>query len=73
MHVSVVNDTIVITMAGTSYSVTYYKRDDPWLLTSDTARDELRARLTNGKSQQQARLPQYPPDCSVGTFVVHPS
>jgi hypothetical protein len=30
VQVSVLDDTIVVTMPGTSYSVTYHKRNDPW-------------------------------------------
>ena len=32
VQVSVVADAIVVTTSGTSYSVTYRKRDEPWLL-----------------------------------------
>jgi len=40
VQVSVVNDAIVVTMPGTSYSVTYRKRDEPWLLASDIREDK---------------------------------
>jgi len=39
VQVSVVNDAIVVTMPGTSYSVTYRKRDEPWLHASDIRDD----------------------------------
>ena len=32
-------DTIVVTMPGTSYSVTYRKRDEPWTAANDKARE----------------------------------
>ena len=32
-------DTIVVTMPGTSYSVTYRKLNDPWLLASNIRDD----------------------------------
>jgi hypothetical protein len=35
LHVSVVDDAIVVTMPGTSYTVTYHKRDEQWLVASD--------------------------------------
>jgi hypothetical protein len=40
VHVAVVNDAIVVTMPGTSYSVTYRMRDEPWLLASDIRDDK---------------------------------
>jgi hypothetical protein len=40
VQVSVANDAIVVTMPGTSYSVTYRKRDEPWLLASDIRDDK---------------------------------
>ena len=40
VRVSVVNDAIVVTMPGTSYSVTYRKRDEPWLIASDIRDDK---------------------------------
>ena len=40
VQVSVVNDAIVVTMPGTSYSVTYRKRDEPCLLASDIRDDK---------------------------------
>ena len=35
VQVSVIDDAIIATLPGTSYSVTYHKRNEPWLLTSD--------------------------------------
>jgi hypothetical protein len=40
VQVSVVDDAIVVTMPGTSYSVTYHKRNEPWLLASDVRDDK---------------------------------
>jgi hypothetical protein len=40
LHVSVMNDAIVVTMPGTSYSVTYHKRSEPWLHASDIRDDK---------------------------------
>ena len=40
VHVAVVDDAIVVTIPGTSYSVTYRKRDEPWLLASDIRADK---------------------------------
>jgi len=42
VHVAVVDDAIVVTMPGTSYSVTYRKKDAPWLVASDI-RDDPRS------------------------------
>ena len=39
VRVSVVDDTIIVTMPGTSYSVTYHKRNDPWLFASNIRDD----------------------------------
>ena len=39
VQVSVLDDTIVVTMPGTSYSVTYHKRNDPWLFASNIRDD----------------------------------
>jgi hypothetical protein len=33
-----VNDAIIVTMPGTTYSVTYRKRNESWLLASDHSR-----------------------------------
>jgi hypothetical protein len=35
IHVAVVDDAIIVTMAGTRYSITYRNKDEPWLLASD--------------------------------------
>ena len=40
VRVSVVDDAIVVTTPGTSYSVTYRKRHEPWLLASDIRDDK---------------------------------
>jgi hypothetical protein len=40
VQVSVVNDAIIVTMPGTSYSVTYRKRGDPWLHASKIRDDK---------------------------------
>jgi hypothetical protein len=40
VQVSVVNDAIVVTMPGTSYSVTYHKRTEPWLHASGIRDDK---------------------------------
>ena len=40
VQVSVVADAIVVTTSGTSYSVTYRKRDEPCLLASDIRDDK---------------------------------
>jgi len=40
LRVSVVDDAIIVTMPGTSYSVTYRKRGEPWLLSSDIRDDK---------------------------------
>jgi hypothetical protein len=39
VQVAVVDDGVVVTMPGTSYSVTYHKRDEPWLIASDIRDD----------------------------------
>ena len=39
VRVSVVDDTIIVTMPGTSSSVTYYKRNDPWVFASNIRDD----------------------------------
>jgi hypothetical protein len=39
VRVSVVDDTIIVTMPETSYSVTYHKRNDPWLFASNIRDD----------------------------------
>jgi hypothetical protein len=38
-RVAIVDDAIVVTMPGTSYSVTYHKSDAPWLVASDIRDD----------------------------------
>jgi hypothetical protein len=40
LRVSVVDEAIIVTMPGTSYSVSYHKRNDPWLLASDIRDDK---------------------------------
>ena len=40
VHVSAVEDAIIVTLPGTSHSVTYHKRNDPWLLASDIREDK---------------------------------
>jgi len=40
VQVSVVGEAIIVTMPGTSYSVTYHKRNEPWLLASDICDDK---------------------------------
>jgi hypothetical protein len=40
LQISVVNDALVVTMPGTSYSVTYHKRSEPWLHASDLRDDK---------------------------------
>ena len=40
VQVSVVNDAIVVTMPGTSYTVTYHKRSEPWLHASNVRDDK---------------------------------
>ena len=39
LRVTVENGAITVTMLGTSYSVTYRKGDEPWLLASDIRDD----------------------------------
>jgi len=40
VQITMANDTIVVTMAGTIYSVTYRKtKDSPWLVASDILDD----------------------------------
>jgi len=53
LHVSVVNDAIVLTMPGTSYSVTYRKRDEPWLFASDI-RDDKNSPISRWTFRAQA-------------------
>jgi hypothetical protein len=40
VQVSVIDDVIIATMPGTGYSVTYHKRNEPWLLASDVHDDK---------------------------------
>ena len=40
LQVSVMDDAIIVTMRGTSYSVTYRKRDEPWLHASNIRDDK---------------------------------
>ena len=40
VQVAVVGDRIVVTMPGTSYSVTYHLGYDPWLIASDNRDDD---------------------------------
>ena len=64
VHISVMNDAIVVTMPGTSYSVTYRKRDEPWLLASDVRDDKkspisrwtFRARAWTAANQKAREL-----------------
>jgi hypothetical protein len=39
LEVTVENGSIIVTMAGTRYSTTYRKGDEPWLLVSDIRED----------------------------------
>jgi hypothetical protein len=39
LSISVVDDAIIVTMPGTSYSVSYHKRNDPWLLRHSRQRE----------------------------------
>ena len=63
VQVSVVNDAIVVTMPGTSYSVTYRERHEPWLLASDIRDDKnspisrwtFRARAWTAANEKVAR------------------
>ena len=53
VHVAVVDDAIVVTIPGTSYSVTYRKRDEPWLLASDI-RDDKNSPISRWTFRAQA-------------------
>ena len=53
VQVSVVNDAIVVTLPGTSYSVTYRKRSEPWLLASDI-RDDKDSPISKFRFRAQA-------------------
>jgi hypothetical protein len=63
LRVSVVDDAIIVTMPGTSYSVTYRKRNEPWLLASDISDDKnspisrwtFRARAWTAANEKVAR------------------
>jgi hypothetical protein len=53
VHVAVVDDAIVVIIPGTSYSVTYRKRDEPWLLASDI-RDDKNSPISRWTFRAQA-------------------
>jgi hypothetical protein len=53
VQISVVGDAIIVTMPGTSYSVTYRKRDEPWLLASDI-RDDNDSPISKFRFRAQA-------------------
>jgi hypothetical protein len=40
VHVSVLDDALVVTMPGTTYSITYRKATEPWLLASNIRDDK---------------------------------
>jgi hypothetical protein len=41
VNVAVSDDAIVVTLPGTSFSATYRKRDEPWLIASDIRDDPI--------------------------------
>lgn len=53
MRVAVVKDAIVVTMPGTGYSVTYHKRNEPWLLAS-AIRDDKNSPISRWTFRAQA-------------------
>jgi hypothetical protein len=40
VHVSVLDDALLVTMPGTTYSITYRKATEPWLLASNIRDDK---------------------------------
>jgi hypothetical protein len=53
VQVSVVDDTIIATMPGTSYMVTYRKSKEPWLVASDI-RDDYSSPISRFAFRAQA-------------------
>jgi hypothetical protein len=51
--VSMLGDAIIVTIPGTSYSVTYQKRDEPWLIASDI-RDDPSSSISKFRFSAQA-------------------